>query len=308
MRQRIVPAYTFTRFLELPPELQLKIWSMASRTLVPRTYSLVCMQCDSREDFRSCHKGSSRIKSPLRSSPAILHVCRSSRAEALKVYANLSVDSVYYSAAGPKTYINTLYNHFYMGLHSWDGFKVLVDSLIKLNTTQPFQASFHPGLEGLRAEAFPKLETLRIAFYPFPTLETPEMSSSRCGADDRNIHFIEPQRGTKHGKRAAWIVKSALEALPATCKAVPDWKVPKLEAIVRLIGDEDIDGEVVEAWTYNAVSDDEDEEEADDSTWYEQAAARMSFPTLPTEQMKRLKRKYHPIGRSGLGTRIGTRA
>jgi hypothetical protein len=141
---------------------------------------------------------------------------------------------------------------------------------------------------------FEKLATLKIMFYPFPIITDPEESFNLP-------RFVKPQRGTKHGKRADWIYKSALESLVAAKRdEMPGWRLPEIEVAIWTTGDEASVHYVKEEWTEEEVEDDEDENDSDDdSTWYQQATTRM-IHTVPNETIRALKREYHPSRKRGL--------
>ncbi|PVH76541.1 hypothetical protein DL98DRAFT_291302 [Cadophora sp. DSE1049] len=100
---------------------------------------------------------------------------------------------------------------------------------------------------------FPKLVKLTIGIYPY------EVINDREAIPDRDLGFVKPQKGSKYGKRADWVLTAASAALGAVGDDRRHWKAPELEVLVRQTGDE-IDDDVEEQWT-------EDQEE------YEQAVA-----------------------------------
>jgi len=238
---------------------------MASRASEPRTYSLFCLDCNGG----GCTTGANIPTKPI---PSVLHICRNSRAEALKVYSRLPQRA--YTTMCNYTWINTLYNQFYMGIHRWSKFKVLIHTLIKMHTTRPYDASLCYALEAWQnirlltvdlnvfgeapariwAEAFPRLEALTIAFYPRPTLKTFDFADGgvECGDGDRDLTFVCPQKGTKYGKRADWIASSVYKALVPVKKDLPGWEIPRIE-VVALMTDIDEDYNVVEALTDEEV-------------------------------------------------------
>lgn len=116
----MVPAYTFTKFGDLPLELQARIWSLAARFDMPRTRCLVLIGRQTRIHCSSLIEGT-QIPEPF---PEVVGICHLSREEAMKVYTRLKTTGAsQQSAVDP--YINTLYNSFYMGEQSWDKFKIV---------------------------------------------------------------------------------------------------------------------------------------------------------------------------------------
>jgi hypothetical protein len=129
----MVPAYTFTKFLLLPAEIRLKIWSMACRIDEPTIHEIESMR------WHSDSFGSSTISHDCESDnwrfPAVPHVCQESRAAALKVYTCLPCSDAL--RGSDHAWVNTLYNSFYIGGDKWSQFKIFIDLLIRQNTTRP---------------------------------------------------------------------------------------------------------------------------------------------------------------------------
>jgi hypothetical protein len=112
-------------------------------------HSLVCMDCQS--DCPASHvKGSSRINWAEDPMPYVLHACRDSRTEALKVFVPLAVSSSTLRGKTPIRWVNTMYSKFYMGGHRAEKFKISIDAVIKLNTTRPFPSALRLEFEGLQ--------------------------------------------------------------------------------------------------------------------------------------------------------------
>lgn len=323
-----VPAYSFTKFNQLPVEIQLRIWCLTARMDEPQTHAIAPMTEEESESYYSesyayCLRGSSRINCEAnrwpkrrRRIPFVLHVCQRSRGVALKIYTHIAAR--YESGSWPQceAYFNTLYDSFYMGYEPWNEFKILVDILIKFNTTRPLQTKVQKDMEQLRNirrlivdlnifgavpakvwTEFPKLEKLTIAFYAFNTI-----SDTEPRAYERNLVFTKAQRGSKYGKRAQWVVtsaKSALEAAKTDGKF--EWKLPVIEALVRRVSNDEVDDFVEEEWTDREVSDEDEADEDADATWYEQAAARMTH-NVPKDEFKRLKHRHHPSRQVGCYT------
>lgn len=299
--------------VNFPIELQRRIWSMAARFEEPTTWVFVTF-------FFSLPiaANSSSIDYPADTSrpfPTVLHICRQSREEELKVYTPLRT----LRRLHVHTFINTLYDMFYIGANKWDNFKILIDLIIKRNTTRQLVPGVKKDVEALRnirflivdfnifgdapaqiwAE-FPRLEKLTVAFYPFEEIRTVDFPTNQAGLLPSNLEFVKPQRGTRHGKRAGWVlslVKSSLEA--AKTDDLADWKIPLVEVVVRMTG-ESCDGDVHEEYTDRETTDgndyDEEEQQEKDeieSNWRNQAVARMRHTVQP-EQLRRWKRKYLP--------------
>ena len=315
-RKRAIPAYTFELFPKLPVELRHKIWSMATRTEEPKIHTLAPLEPNFRNypRRRGIH-GSSPID--LRGKGGqpnhkLLRICRESRMVARTIFTRMPFKMYYVGSANDFAYFNTLYDTFYIGGYLWDEFKILVDLLIKLNTTRALQPKVSRDIERLQnirlltvdlniygalpprlwAE-FPKLEVLTIAFYPYPTIADREPEISR----NEGLEFIKPRRRSKFGKRAEWIFKSATESFECVKKGSPLWKIPKIEVVVRMTG-KDLDFETY--WDlYGDESEDEDEDEDelededDDSIYLQQLEARMSHE-VSRDQIKELKHTHHP--------------
>jgi hypothetical protein len=254
---------------------------------------------------------------------------------ARNVFTRIPFKSFYTKGAATKfAYFNTLYDTFYIGGYAWNKSKILVDLIIKLNTTHDLLPGVRSGVERLQnirlltvdlnvfgalpprvwAE-FPKLEVLTIALYPFPTIEDDELQ--RVERHPR-VELMKPRRRSKFGKRAEWIFKSATESLQSVKKDLPQWKLPKIEVVVRGTGEE-ADDEIEEAWDYdedeaekensggdqgedqgdgNSEGENENEDlepqaQDTDFTYYEQLKARMSHE-VSRDQIKLLKSKHLP--------------
>ncbi|KAH6703180.1 hypothetical protein BKA61DRAFT_619063 [Leptodontidium sp. MPI-SDFR-AT-0119] len=279
-RRDTVPAYTFTMFLRLPPELQLRIWSMAARNEDPKIRKILSMRYDVPEmddiGFRGRpSEGSSRIIREhnmwgFKKTPVTLRLCQDSRMVAQSIYTPMRFCGNHPGTQGSEAYFNTLYDNFYLAEYPWDDFKILIDILIKQNTTRPLQPKVQRDMDrffqirhltvdfqifaAVRASIwaeFSKLVKLTIAIYPYGVI------NDREAIPDRDLGFVKPQIGSKYGKRADWVMTAASTALEALKDDHPQWKVPELEVLVRQTGDE-IDDDVEEQWT-------------DDLTEYEEA-------------------------------------
>jgi hypothetical protein len=138
-------------------------------------------------------------------------------------------------------YFNALYDTYYisggsMSSDVWEEYKILIDLLIKLNTTRPLRPSVQSQLDvfyNIRyltvdlhifgtfpskiRTAFFNLEVLTIPFYPYP-----EIKGIHGGyIPSESTQFIKPQRGSKFGKRANWIrnyVYKSLQISKITCR------------------------------------------------------------------------------------------
>ena len=317
IRRTTVPAYTFLKFHKLPVEIQLRIWSLAASVHEPQFHTIGSISNDETQGFLPdsypyCIKSSSGIdcreitwpvqRPPV---PSILHVCQQSRGEGLKTYTRLAVKYHSCSQPGCELYFNVLYDIFYIGNEPWEGFKILVDILIKFNTTRPLQTKLRTGMDQLRNlrnilvdlnifgavpvaiwSKFPKLETLSIVFYPHKEIQDAEPN----GYFNRRLALTRPQNG-RHEKRASWVVRMAKSALEAVKKnTTPDWKLPTIEAVLRSDvirygdhygSDSEEDDELSED---GSTGDDDEIVEVDDSTWYQQAAARMTHE-VPKEEL-----------------------
>jgi hypothetical protein len=146
------------------------------------------------------------------------------------------------------------------------------------------------------------LETLTIIFYAFSDIKDGASLKKFCLPPV----LIKLQRGTKHGRRADWLHHSALKSLAAAREnQMLEWRVPKIEVLVWGIVDEhrencdDFENYIMEEWTEEEVEDEDKDDSNDDSTWYQQAARRMTH-TVPKSLIGRLKRRHHPSRKRGL--------
>jgi hypothetical protein len=85
----------------------------------------------------------------------------------------------------------------------------------------------------------------------------------------------------------------------------PDWRIPKIEVVVRKTGtyiDDEVEEEYKDDETTVGCDSDEDEREREEqeSSWCQQAAARM-IHSVSREQIKLWKRKYLPSRKVSLG-------
>jgi hypothetical protein len=205
--------------------------------------------CDSTDRDIYRHKGSSWIyagrfyynvaPTPL---PRVLFTSKDSRKIAHTVYTLLTYTLARESSPDAKTYYNTLYDSFYLGGSVWDEFKILVDLLIKLNTTRPLQSVVRRDLDQLlkirllivdmtvfgatpvRVWAeFPQLEILTVVFYPHLDIKIYGFEDERW-EPVKNPQFIKPQWGSKFGKRVDWILASVTKTLQGLMEEVPHGK------------------------------------------------------------------------------------
>jgi hypothetical protein len=318
----MVPAYTFTKFLLLPAEIRLKIWSMACRIDEPTIHEIESMQWHS--DLSRSSTISHGCESDNWRFPTILHVCQESRAAALKVYTCLPCSHTL--RRSNHAWVNTLYNSFYIGGFKWTQFKIFIDLLIRQNTTRPLPSAIihNPAsLASLRFLIvefnifgavptklwfeFPKLQVLTIAFYPRDEILDAELEENIFPPDMRFVK-TNLQQWPKFQKRAAWVHRVATDSLSAAKKEdALEGKIPRIEVVLQRTGDDEID------WDINGklgpdyvASGGEDPEPArshatessdnnrdDDSLWYKQAAARVT-QTVSMADIKLWKQKYHP--------------
>jgi hypothetical protein len=327
----MVPPYTFTKFLLLPAEIRLKIWSMACRIDEPTIHEIESI------GWHSDPSGSSTISHGCESDswrfPAVPHVCQESRAAALKVYTCLPCSHAL--RRSDHAWVNTLYNSFYIGGDKWTQFKIFIDLLIRQNTTRPLPYAIMHDLASLTSLRFlivefnvfgavpaklwfefPKLQVLTIAFYPRDEILDEELGENEIPED---IRFVKTnlQRWPKFQKRAAWIHRVATDSLSTAKKEEAlEGKIPGIEVVLQRTGDEEIDGEINgELGADYVASGGEDPEldrsnttgssdnnRDDDSLWYKEAAARVT-QTVSMTDIKLWKQKYHPNRRVGL---VGT--
>ncbi|KUJ13226.1 uncharacterized protein LY89DRAFT_155145 [Mollisia scopiformis] len=174
MRNRAVPAYTFDRFDDLPTELRLRIWSFASRMNKPRYNNVHAV--DWFETFRNCGHDPRRCSSKMvydadfyfsenRDVPSVLHICRESRSVAQQVYTLMPLDML--EGREKRAYFNTLYDFFFIGAtngETWTSFLILVDMVIKLNSSRPLRPQIQKDVE-----IFQNIRHLTVDFEVFAT-------------------------------------------------------------------------------------------------------------------------------------------
>ncbi|KUJ17297.1 uncharacterized protein LY89DRAFT_50283 [Mollisia scopiformis] len=243
-RERVVPAYTFPRFCDLPPEIQEKIWSIAARTREPRILQL------ENWGWEDCNEGSSRITYDLgwngaEPVPAVLHVCSTSRKVALKVYSLLHTRDPKDRKSSNYRYFATPYDQFYIG-GTWFANKILVDMMIQKTTPRPtLFPNFQRALDRLQSikhiivklaifsavtlvlwADFRNLESLTISIY-YIDINNPRMPPLP-------LVFARPKPGTRYARRTESLRQKALSSLETIkrnqCRA---WLVPKVEVVVE---------------------------------------------------------------------------
>ncbi|KUJ17298.1 uncharacterized protein LY89DRAFT_733158 [Mollisia scopiformis] len=310
-RKHMVPAYTFTRFGELPNELQLRIWSMAARSNKPRTHFLV-EDADIPDGLPLYYPRSHDTSTILPEKdeetndfPVLLHVCQASRMVVLKVYTPMPRVAPNHPDA--MQYLNTLYDRFYIGgQDSWTDHQLLVDILIRLNSTRPLPKTVQDNMERLLKirfllvdfhvfaalpvkiwAEFEQLEKFTIVMYPYD--ETGEWENTPGYSPFPE--FVNVTQRSKYGRRAEWILKSARESFEAVKRSdIPKWTIPQLDTVLRTIEDNDLAGNLEDSSDPNS---DPEDEENDDSRWYQQAA-RLLVHDVPRTNIKQLKKVHHP--------------
>jgi hypothetical protein len=130
-----------------------------------------------------CQNGAQPNSTHPKTISIVLHICRDSRAVAQSIFKILP----WYSRRSiSKQYYNVLYDNLHIGGGEWDQFKILIDILIRRNTTRPLLTGVQKDLwqlldiqrlvvdlntVGAVAASiwadFEKLETLATIFYPF---------------------------------------------------------------------------------------------------------------------------------------------
>ncbi|KAH9215923.1 hypothetical protein DL95DRAFT_388237 [Leptodontidium sp. 2 PMI_412] len=319
VRKYTIPAYTFTRFPDLPMEIQLRIWSMASRSQEPATHSLIGM--DWEEEYNGCRvnrRGSSRLQHANWTSPSIealwpviLRTCRNSRYVGLSVFARFNFEHM-----GFFPYVPVAYDSFYIGCSPWTEFKLLVDLLIKENTTREMDSAVKTDLAmlckmrhivvdfnvfaGVPSTVwthFPDLESLTVSFYP--SVHIVDTNKDKHGPATRPT-FVTPKPDTKFGRRAEWITTAVNTRLQTAKDTVHNWTLPKIQVVLR--GSED--DEVSRGDRHPGESGDEDDGSTDDESengelqakkeaiFYSEASERLSR-IVSKADISRLKRRYH---------------
>lgn len=178
---------------------------------------------------------------------------------------------------GEVALINTLYDTFYIGGYPWKSFKILIDLLIKMNTTRELQFGAQRQVENIQNirlltvdlniynalpvrlwTPFPKLEVFTIAFYPFTMI-----NESEPQVDPESFQFKKPYERSRFGKRADWISKHVTESFEGVVRDLPKWKVPKIDVMVRSTGSEE-DLEIYTASDYEYDLSCEEQDKSDD--------------------------------------------
>ncbi|CZT50839.1 uncharacterized protein RSE6_11903 [Rhynchosporium secalis] len=319
-RQETVPAYTFERFLELPVELQIQIWSMGARSEPPKFHTILPLSYDIVDPMRKAPlgqpviTGSSRIlqERPFKKIPAILQVCHLSRLLSEKVYTRMRC----YGKKAVRTwdsegYFNTLYDDFYFGEHSWESFKILIDVVSQQNTTRQLKTKVQRDMNRLLKirnlfidfrilvdapisiwAEFANLTKITIVTYPLIQFNRDIPRS------DEKLAFVKAQKGTLFGNYAAWVRKVVSAALEKVKSKHPEWNVPKVEALVRKLGG-DSDGMLVESWTDDLAEYKRADMKvewctvSENSIWYERARIRLKSTIAPAD-IEELMTAFHP--------------
>jgi hypothetical protein len=223
-------------------------------------------------------------------------------------------------------WVNTLYNTFYIGGDKWTNFKIFIDLLIRQNTTRPLPNAIMHDLASLTSLRFlivefnifgavpaklwfefPKLQVLKITFYPRDEILDVERDENAWLGGYRFVK-TNLQRWPKFQKRATWIHRVATDILSAAKKEVAlEGEIPRIEVVLQRTGDDEIDWDINGELGPDCVaSGGEDPELArsyaaessrnsgdDDSLWYKQAAARVT-QTVSMSDIKFWKQKYYP--------------
>jgi hypothetical protein len=316
----------FTKFLLLPAEIRLKIWSMACRIDEPTIHEIESMRWHSLRGSSTISHGCESVHWQF---PAVPHVCQESRAAALKVYTCLPCS--HELRGSDHAWVNTLYNSFYIGGDKWTRFKIFIDLLIRQNTTRPLPNAIMHHLASLTTIRFlivefnifgavpaklwfefPKLQVLTIAFYPRDRILDVEPSQGKLSA---NIRLVKTnlQRWPRFQRRAAWIHRVATDSLSAAKKEEAlEGKIPGIEVVLQRTGDEELDKEINGELGADYVASggegpglnrsnatqSSDNNRDDDSLWYKEAAARVT-QTVSMTDIKLWKQKYHSSRRVG---------
>lgn len=323
----------FTKFLELPVELQARVWHFAACVDEDSLYHLVGSsngQRNSRTYVRATrHQDPGDALWSPKPDPGIIHVSRSARTEALKVYTRMpctDCDEHQYA------YFNTLHSTFYLDGSGWRSFKLLIDCLIKQHTTRPLRLLARQDLESFHQIRYLAVELLLFATKPariwteFTNLKILTIVFHNLDTHLGDMGFYDSVRGdldlrrmrphTKLGKRRPAIIKMAIEAFGEIKKEVPEWRVPKVDAMVRCpreVDDDDNCYDIEEQqWWWHEEEDKVEkmkEDVVDDSEYYKELKRKM-IHTVSMEEIKKLKRKHHPSRRHGFrghmrGIRVG---
>lgn len=313
-RKHAVPAYTFTRFPELPTELQHQIWSLGACFENPQLYHLQDVRSHdflNRNGRRLRRYGSSQVYQAgdkAYTVPVVLHVCRASRMVAKSIHSLLPCRRL-----NRDQYFNTLYDTFYIGGEwSWHNSQILVDLLIRLNTTRPIPEPARTDVQKLQHikhlqvdfnifadlpigiwVEFYQLESLTIVIYPtddFTSFFDPTLVNESA--------FAELNVRSKHGKRGQWLIDFALESFKDAkerTERISQWKIPKIKVVLRRRW-RSIDGfdqmhNAQDGLDFNVEPDGDLDE--DDSLWYKKAATRMVH-AVPENEIRFIVQRHHP--------------
>lgn len=272
----MIPAYTFNKFLELPLELRRKIWSYGARHEDPKTHKLGHpFVTNAFSSFVSMKKSYCPSQSP----PAILHVCKESRAGAQEMFSLLPYTVVREGSMVQKHgYFNVLYDNFHITSDEslWFESAILLFLFLRFGTRRPLYESMLHCIHSAQ-----KLRIITVDFgifqevpvkywFEFTCLETlaisihneceelknsrrrPQRESRLASTPLEPVEFINPPSTTHDGKRAELVLGRVIKVFLDFIKQNPKLKCPKIEVVVQKrpvgkgLGDEYIDvGKVV---------------------------------------------------------------
>lgn len=244
----MVPAYTFTRFLELPRELQLRIWFLAARLEEARDILLLRETEQlhpeaTRVDFLQRREDESEFETPY---PVMLGlVCKDARAAALQVYAPVAWKDGsrhffnYFKVT--HGYANILYDCFHIYGGYSENYRLFMNMMhahhgrIQLDQTALDNINFFAKIRILVLNfnlfahtptclwsQFKKLEHLTIVIHPHRTIH----HHGSYASDHHSLDRMHPSPSTLFGKRTSWLRSEVTRALRT---ATTGWELPTIE-------------------------------------------------------------------------------
>lgn len=241
----IIPAYSFDSFQRLPTELRIRVSSFASRFEDPQTHLF-----DRKDSCRS--KAGIEVEGK-QLVPSILHVCQESRIEALKVFTLLP--TVRWGYCYSRAYFNTIYDSFYLGhAEIWKEFRLLIDILIKHNTTRALPDTVLPDMEQFKEirhlivdlrifgamppktwTEFTNLDVLTVAFYPFDEDEDDEFKFFEEHDCPRRPGCVRAHPRNLYGLHAKRLLEHVTVCIGRAKDEAPGWKTPSTEVKKRRV-------------------------------------------------------------------------
>lgn len=256
----MVPAYTFDKFLELPLELRRTIWSYGARHEEPKTHELG-YPFAGNSFFSFVSIGSSYC--PPQGPPAILRVCKESRAEAQEVFSLLAYTLLRERFLVQKYgYINVLYDNFHITSSDdclWYECAILLFLFLRFGTTRTLLPEMLQCIDsaqklrnitvdfGIFCQVpvkywfeFANLKTLAISIHKeCEDIKSPRRRPQRgfgltsTPTPTETVEFITPPSTTHDGKRAEFVLDRVTNFFLDFVEQNPKLKCPKIEVVVQ---------------------------------------------------------------------------